>query len=265
MVHSPLRRIIEDLEVLSSGKKGIPISKMPGLHFWVKTGKGSHAGGPEWALQRALGARRGQPRTGQALGSASKSAPASHRPVHSQGCWGQRPGGVWPVRSGQGPPAAVDVIHGRNVSAAPNSHRERQGQSLGRNSWATFFLLLMWPEAIELGQTAQRGILQSPLSVPQVSPHPCPHLLFLPALLPLLTPEKCSLGKSRRPQRGPEDFCSLLSRTWDGCSQVPEGGGHFRRLCGIRPFHALRGGSLGRWTRREIAPVTGAAQTEHAL
>lgn len=33
-----------------------------------------------------------------------------------------------------GPPAAVDVIHERNVSVAPNSHRERQEELLERNS-----------------------------------------------------------------------------------------------------------------------------------
>lgn len=82
-----------------------------------------------------------------------------------------------------GSSAAVDVVHGRNVSAAPNSHRERQEESLGRNSWATFFLLFMWPEAIELGRIAQRGILQSPLSFLS-SPLPPPALLACLSFLP---------------------------------------------------------------------------------
>lgn len=124
--------------------------------------------------------------------------------------WGT--GGSAPEVKGQpgspaaanGPPAAVDVIHGRNVSVAPNSHRERLGGSLGRNSWATFFLLFIWPEAIELGQAAQRRILQSPLSFPKVPPSPLPPPAF-PACLPFLPQpqEKCSLGKSKRPQLCP--------------------------------------------------------------
>lgn len=109
-----------------------------------------------------------------------------------------------------GPSAAADVVCGRNVSAAPNSHRERQGESLGRNSWATFFLLFMWPEAIELGQTAQRGILQSPLSFLKPHPQPCSHLLFLPFFLSSPSPRRNAAWERAGGQgHGPEGFCSL--------------------------------------------------------
>lgn len=51
------------------------------------------------------------------------------------------------------------------MSAAPNPHRERQGEPLQRNSWPTFFSpLFLWPEATAVGQTAKGRTLQSSLS-----------------------------------------------------------------------------------------------------
>lgn len=166
---------------------------------------------------------RSQSLTEQALKSARES-PLSRTFVcpllRERGTGGRAPevhGQLGSPALANGSSAAVDVFHGRNVSAAPNSHRERQGESLGRNSWATFFLLFMWPEAIELGQTAQRGILQSPLSFPGVSPPPLPPPA-LSAFLSSPAPRRNAAWERAGGHRhGREGSCSL-ARGLDSCS-----------------------------------------------
>lgn len=66
---------------------------------------------------------------------------------------------------------------------------QRQGGCWGEIPGPHFFLLFMWPAAIEVGQTAQRGILQSPLSFPGVSPPtPAPTCSFCLSFFPLPPP-----------------------------------------------------------------------------
>lgn len=137
-----------------------------------------------------------------------------------------------------GPSAAADVVHGRNVSAAPGPHRERQGAWLGRNSWATFFLLFMWPEAIELGQTAQEEFYKAHCLSPESHPQPCSHLLFLLFFLYSQPQEKWH-GKSRSPDMvlgalfpgSRQTSCSSRCRQW---------GTFLAAVMASGPFHGLR-------------------------
>ena len=105
---------------------------------------------------------------------------------------------VYPALA-NGPSAAADVVHARNVSAAPNSHRERQGAWLGRNSWATFFLLFMWPEAIKLGQTAQEGFYKAHCLSRSLTRSPAPTCSFCFSFFTPPAPGEMQHGKEQEP------------------------------------------------------------------
>lgn len=119
---------------------------------------------------------------------------------------------------GHEPLSAVNTVHGRNVSAAPHSHRDTQEESLGGNSWATFFLLFMWPQAIEFGQTFRAEILQSSLSCSTPA-------LAVFSFFSLQPQDNYTMGKSRRHsggQRRPEHF---LERALASDFSLEDGGG----------------------------------------
>lgn len=89
---------------------------------------------------------------------------------------------------------------------------------------------------LNLARLPREGFYKAHCPFPKSPRTPAPTCSFCLPFFPSSPPEKCSLGQSGRPQPGPEDFCPLLSRTWDGCSQVPEGWGHFPEIVWHQAF-----------------------------
>ena len=138
------------------------------------------------------------------------------------------------------------------MSAAPNSHRERQGAWLGRNSWATFFLLFMWPEAIELGQTAQEEFYKAHCLSRSLTRSPAPTCSFCFSFFTPPASGEMQHGKEQEPtDMVLGAFVSCPGRPAAAAAAGSRGRGALSGGCdGIRPFHGLRRrGGLSCFTR----------------